>query len=277
MRRFLPAGKEDREMIVSARPIAFAAILAAVCSMSGCDRLAALFAGRAAAPQGQQLEMARAENAVAMPSAAKEDAVVVAVTRDGAVLVGQNRVDPGSLDSMVRDLLADRVDKTVYLMADARVQYGAVEDVLDRVRAAGVDEVGLLTQSKEVSYYDAHQACCKAPGSAVGLDVIIPSGNMARLIPARIENAAGPGSTIVVQVLQRAGGPPAYKINQDDVPKAELAAKLSQIFAARAERVLFLKGDDEIAFAAIAEAVDMAYSAGADHIALLTPAMMAGR
>jgi biopolymer transport protein TolR len=84
-----------------------------------------------------------------MPDADKDDAIVVAVTRDGSVSLGQNRVDPSQLGSMVRDKLQDRTDKTIFVRADARAQFKAVEDAIDDVRTAGVEEVGLLTQRRE--------------------------------------------------------------------------------------------------------------------------------
>ena len=96
-----------------------------------------------------QIDMAKVDNAVAMPDADKEDAIVVAVTRDGGVFLGQDKVDPSQLGRMVLDKLADKPGKTIYVRADARAQYKAVEDAIDNVRTAGVDEVGLLTQKKE--------------------------------------------------------------------------------------------------------------------------------
>ncbi len=96
-----------------------------------------------------QIDMAKVENAVAMPDADKDDAIVVAVTRDGAIFLGQNRVDPSQLGSLVRDRLADKTDKTIYVRADARAQYRTVEDAIDDVRTAGVEEIGLLTQRKQ--------------------------------------------------------------------------------------------------------------------------------
>jgi len=96
-----------------------------------------------------QINMAQVENAVAMPDADKDDAIVVAVTRDGGIFLGQNRVDPSQLGSLVRDRLADKTDKEIFVRADARAQYRAVEDAIDDVRTAGVEEVGLLTQRKE--------------------------------------------------------------------------------------------------------------------------------
>jgi biopolymer transport protein TolR len=95
------------------------------------------------------IDMAKVENATAMPDADKDDAIVVAVTRDGAVFLGQDKVDPSQLGGLVRDKLADKTDKTIYVRADARAQYKAVEDAIDDVRTAGVEEVGLLTQKRE--------------------------------------------------------------------------------------------------------------------------------
>jgi biopolymer transport protein ExbD/biopolymer transport protein TolR len=97
------------------------------------------------------IDMAKVDNPVAMPDADKEDAVVIAVTRDGAVFLGQNKIDPAQLGSLVRDKLADKTDKTIFVRADARAQYRTVEDAIDDVRTAGVEEIGLLTQKKEGS------------------------------------------------------------------------------------------------------------------------------
>ena len=96
-----------------------------------------------------QIDMAKVENAVSMPDANKDDAIVVAVTRDGSVFLGQNRVDPSQLGSLVQAQLSDKTDKTIFVRADARAQFRAVEDAIDDVRTAGVEEVGLLTQKKE--------------------------------------------------------------------------------------------------------------------------------
>ena len=96
-----------------------------------------------------QIDMAKVDNAVAMPDADKEDAIVVAVTRDGGLYLGQDKVAPSELGRKVADKLADKTGKTIYVRADARAQYKAVEDAIDDVRTTGVDEVGLLTAKKE--------------------------------------------------------------------------------------------------------------------------------
>ena len=83
--------------------------------------------------------------------------------------------------------------------------------------------------------------------------------------------------TVVVQILYRSGGAPFYKINETDVAKAELLSRLTEIYANRADRVLFIKGDDNIDFRYVAEAIDIARSANVDHIGVLTPRILAGQ
>jgi biopolymer transport protein TolR len=96
-----------------------------------------------------QIDMAKVDNPTNMPDADKEDAIVVAITRDGGVFLGQNKVAVSELGALVRDKLSDKPGKTIYVRADARAQFRAVEDAIDAVRTAGVDDVGLLTQKRE--------------------------------------------------------------------------------------------------------------------------------
>jgi biopolymer transport protein ExbD/biopolymer transport protein TolR len=87
-------------------------------------------------------------NPITMPDADKEDAVIVAVTRDGQVFLspGLQKVDVNDLAPKVKDLLQGRASKMVYINADARSKYSTVEEVVDNLRAGSVDEVGLLTE-----------------------------------------------------------------------------------------------------------------------------------
>jgi len=95
------------------------------------------------------VDMAKVDNPTPMPNADKEDAIVVAITRDGGVFLGQNKIATSELGNTVREKLADRPSQTIFIRADARAQFRAVEDAIDAVRTAGVDEVGLLTNKKE--------------------------------------------------------------------------------------------------------------------------------
>ncbi len=92
------------------------------------------------------LTMAEVNNPQAMPDADKDDAIIVAITRDGSIYLGQNKTSLSELGSQVGTKLANKTgDKTVYFRADARAQYRGVEDAIDAVRTAGVEEIGLLT------------------------------------------------------------------------------------------------------------------------------------
>ena len=97
-----------------------------------------------------QVDMAKVDNPTSMPDADKEDAIVVAITRDGGVFLGQDKVAVSELGSRVRDKLSDKPGKTIFVRADQRAQFRAVEDAIDAVRTAGVEEVGLLTQKREL-------------------------------------------------------------------------------------------------------------------------------
>lgn len=93
------------------------------------------------------VDLAKTRNPATMPDADKEDAVIVAITRDGATYLspGLQRLPPDQLAPKVKDLLTKQPNKLVYIKADARSKYERVEDVVDNLRAGGVDQLGLLT------------------------------------------------------------------------------------------------------------------------------------
>jgi len=94
------------------------------------------------------VDLALTRNPTTMPDADKEDAIIVAITRDGQTFLspGLQKVAPEELAPKVKDLLQNRPSKMVYIKADARAKYEKVEDVVDNLRAGSVDEVGLLTE-----------------------------------------------------------------------------------------------------------------------------------
>ena len=117
------------------------------------------------------------------------------------------------------------------------------------------------------------------PVTPKGLDAMVPQppkGPQPKDIPER---------TIVVQVLHQPGKVPTYKINETDVyngvggspAQKELQARLTEIYANRAERIMFVKGDDNVDFHYIAEVIDIGRAANVDHIGLMTPKIMAGQ
>jgi len=99
--------------------------------------------------KGTPVDMARVENPQDLPDADKDDAVIVAVTRDGYLFLGNTRTELDVVSSQIRDLISGRTDKTVYIRSDGRAKYGQVVKLVDEVRSAGVDNVGLLTDKIE--------------------------------------------------------------------------------------------------------------------------------
>jgi biopolymer transport protein ExbD len=99
--------------------------------------------------KGTQVNMVKTHNDIKMQEADKEDAVLIAITRDGKAFLspGNTLVQPADLGSKVKDLQTNRTDKTVYVRADARARFSAVTDVIDNLRTAGVDQLGLITES----------------------------------------------------------------------------------------------------------------------------------
>ena len=99
--------------------------------------------------KGFTVDMASATNTRDMQEADAEDAIVIAVARDGRIYLGSQQVVLDQITSMVQDRIANRLDKTVYVRSDARAKYGDVVAVVDAIRSAGVDQLGLLTERRQ--------------------------------------------------------------------------------------------------------------------------------
>ena len=109
------------------------------------------------------------------------------------------------------------------------------------------------------------------PVTPRGLDALVPQ-------PPKNPNQQQPNDrTIVVQVQSGAGGVPNYLINETPVAKNDLESKLNEIFSTRAEKVMFVKGDPNLDFQAVATVIDIGHAVGVDHIGLITPKIAAGQ
>ena len=96
--------------------------------------------------KGVTVEMAKTKNPIRCRRPTKKMRCWLPITRDGRTYLGTDQMAPDQLPAKVKDLLTNRLDKTVYLRADARARYERVVDVVDNLRAAGVDQLGLLTE-----------------------------------------------------------------------------------------------------------------------------------
>jgi biopolymer transport protein TolR len=105
--------------------------------------------------KGVSVDLAKTDNPTQMPDADKEDSLLVAVMRDGTIFFGSDKVTADQLTTKVKDKLANKPDKRVFVKADARAKYGNVVDVVDNVRAAGVDQLGLLTEQRKQGSFES--------------------------------------------------------------------------------------------------------------------------
>ncbi len=99
--------------------------------------------------KGVSVDYAKVNNPEQMPDADKEDALLVSITRDNKVYFGSEQIQVDGLTQKVKDRLANKQDKRVYVKADMRTRFGEVVQVVDSVRAAGVDDLGLLTEQRK--------------------------------------------------------------------------------------------------------------------------------
>jgi len=120
---------------------------------------------------GVSVQLPVTSNAVPIPKADNQDALVIALTADGATYLGVNRLATPALADSVKKLLASRNEKTLYIKADGRVPYARVVEVIDAVRNSGVDGVTLLTAQQD------------APGQ--GSRLMAPKGLEMRVVNPR--------------------------------------------------------------------------------------------
>jgi biopolymer transport protein TolR len=110
------------------------------------------------------------------------------------------------------------------------------------------------------------------PLTPKGLDALVPQPP-----PLNQPKNQQPDRTIVVQVIdQGPGKTPGVKINQDDTNWNDLQTRLTDIFKTRAEKVMFVKGDDNIPFADVANVIDIAHASGVDKVGLITAKIESG-
>ncbi|MBZ5599092.1 MAG: biopolymer transporter ExbD [Acidobacteriia bacterium] len=110
------------------------------------------------------------------------------------------------------------------------------------------------------------------PLTPKGLDALVPQPP-----PPNAPKNNTPDRTIIVQLIDRGPGQtPALKINQDDVTWETLEGRLADIYKTRAEKVMFVKGDNNVPFADVADVIDIAHAAGVDKVGLITAKIEAG-
>ena len=111
------------------------------------------------------------------------------------------------------------------------------------------------------------------PLTPKGLDALVPQPP-----PPNQKQQNTPDRTIVVQLIDHgAGQVPGVKINQEDTTWDTLQSRLTDVFKTRAEKVMFVKGDDNIPFYDVANVIDIAHASGVDKVGLITAKIEAGQ
>ncbi len=110
------------------------------------------------------------------------------------------------------------------------------------------------------------------PLTPKGLDALVPQPPKDQQKQQQTTN----DRTVVLQLLKGGGNQPALRINQEDVTWDKLQGRLEEIYKTRAEKVMFVKADPDLPFADVAQAIDVAHSAGVDKVGLITAKIEAG-
>jgi biopolymer transport protein ExbD len=105
----------------------------------------------------------------------------------------------------------------------------------------------------------------------------VPRGEAALAPKTALHNPKSDENAVVLEVFKGKGGEVGYRINQQPVARQDLPGRLAAIYANRAQRVLFVKGDDQLSFTQVAEAIDIGHAVGVDRIGLMTPKVQAGQ
>jgi biopolymer transport protein ExbD len=201
--------------------------------------------------QGISVHLPPASGPASMPDADNENAWIVTITADGSLYFGIKRVSPASLVEEMKIHPRNR-DQKLYLKADARAPYASVEKALTAARVDFFQDSVLLTsQSSE-------------PGSSEPGTMVSPQGIEVLLVPPAGSRSAE------VQLINSGQQTPILKINNRQIPLANLPNMLTQIFQNQTQKVVQLKADGQLSFADVVHAIDACHSAGA-QVVLPTP------
>jgi len=104
----------------------------------------------------------------------------------------------------------------------------------------------------------------------------VPRGEAALAPKAATQSRPADPGAVVLEILKGEPGAPLFRINQQPVTRQDLPMRLAAIYADRAERVLFIQGDDQVSFTNVVEAIDIGHAAGADRVGIITPGAKSG-
>jgi biopolymer transport protein ExbD len=116
--------------------------------------------------KGVPIDLVKTHNPIAMQAADRSDAVLISVTKSGGTFLGRDAVPPDQLAPKIKDMLSNRTDKECFLKADIRAKYSVVLEVVQNLQAAGVDQLGLLTEQIQGEHHPTTTDDQKKQGGA---------------------------------------------------------------------------------------------------------------
>jgi biopolymer transport protein TolR len=142
--------KALKQLICGIDVTAFAAVLLA---------LVAMFMVRTQPDVREHIsvDFAKVSHPRLMQAADREDALEIAVTRDGQVYFGLDRIMIDQLPAKIRERLNQGAERKVYIRADARGKFGWVKQILDRVHSAGIENVAFLVDGSQVDPFQGEE------------------------------------------------------------------------------------------------------------------------
>jgi biopolymer transport protein TolR len=120
--------------------------------------------------RGVSVQMPVTRNAVAVPNADTQDALVVALTADGTSYLRADPLPTPALADRVKSILSTRNEKTLYIKADARVPYARLVEVIDAMQRSGVEGVTFLTALQDA----ADEGIWRVPPKGLQMRVVNP-------------------------------------------------------------------------------------------------------
>jgi biopolymer transport protein ExbD len=189
--------------------------------------------------KGVSVKMANANSAQPMPEADHADAWIVTVTADGQLYFGVDPLTPAALQQrMIR--VSHKRNQRLYIKADASVPFASVQKALEAASAAEFESPVLLVS----------QQSPEKPGVMVA-----PKG-----LEITMDGAANSGTKSVVEVNYSAQGSSAIRIDDREVPVADLPSRIRQ--AVQSQKTILLRADGRAAFGEVARVVDACRAAG---------------
>jgi biopolymer transport protein ExbD len=99
---------------------------------------------------GITVNLPKAKNPLEAPEADSQDAVVVALDRNGRIFLGKNQTTESALyEALTKRFGGGEINKTMFLKADQAVLYGRVVEVVNECRKTGVERIGLMTEKEK--------------------------------------------------------------------------------------------------------------------------------